>query len=526
MHAQRLGMVWCPDWPVVAARAARKLAEGQPIIVVESTRRGMRVRAACTQARRLGVCRGMRRREAEAFAPMASVVEVNLEEEARAFERVVRALEHFTPRLDYEEPGWVGFLARGPARYFGGEQSLAEQMIAAVHAVGIPEVRVGIAATRFVARLAARSTTHRPEPWRVVDSEATASFLAEWPVDALEDTALSSVFARLGITTLGALAALDLGDVVARFGAAGERAHALATGKSLAPPHLSPSPEELEVRYEFEPAVQAIEPVTFVVKRLADTLLDRLAQRGCASTAIVLHVETEHGEVTERCWRRDLPWRSPDLATRAHWQLEGWGQATAGVSMVRLVAEEVVDARGRQLMVWADERSREQVDRAVARLVGWFGPDAAVQAELQGGRTPQEQVAWIPYGTSRVGARAAGERSVSRAERAPWPGSLRGPAPTRLFPTPVAAELLSEDGTPVQVGGRGALRGIPELLRSALFSTRTEEILGWAGPWAQELRWWDRSVWARQVWWQIRVSDGVYLVRQLRGSAQLVGTWD
>ena len=521
MEAQRLGMVWCPDWPVVTAREARGLTEEHPIIVVESTRRGMRVRAACAHARRLGVCRGMRRREAEAFAPMASVLEANLEEEARAFEQVVRALEHFTPRLDYEDPGWVGFLARGPARYFGGEDQLAKQMIAAVHAVGIPDVRVGIATTRFVARLAARSTTHRPEPWRVVTSEATANFLAEWPVDALEDSALSSVLTRLGITTLGALASLELGDVVARFGAAGERAYALATGKRLAPPNLSPAPEELEVRHEFEPAVQAIEPVAFVVKRLADTLLDRLAQRGCASTAIVLHVETEHGEIAERCWRRDLPWHSPDIATRAHWQLEGWGQATAGVSVVRLVAEEVVDARGRQLMVWGDERSREQVDRAVARLVGWFGPDAVVQAELQGGRTPHEQVTWIPYGTPSAGA-----SSSVGTERAPWPGSLRGPAPTRLFATPVAAELLGEDGTAVHVGGRGAVRGTPNVLRSTLFSKKTVEILGWAGPWAQELRWWDRSARARQVWWQIRVDDGVYLVRQHRGKAELVGTWD
>lgn len=30
----------------------------------------------------------------------------------------------------------------------------------------------------------------------------------------------------------------------------------------------------------------------------------------------------------------------------------------------------------------------------------------------------------------------------------------------------------------------------------------------------------------RQVWWQVRVSEGVYLVRQRRGNAELIGTWD
>ena len=518
---QRLGMVWCPDWPVVAARHMRGADPEQPLIVVESTRRGMRVRAACFAARRAGVRRGMRRREAEAFAPMATVLEGSFEEEARSFERVVRALEAFTPRLEYEEPGWVGFLARGPARYFGGEPALAQQMIAAVQAAGIPEARVGIAATRFVARLAARSTTHRTEPYRIVSSEETVTFLDRWPVDALEDVALSSVLTRLGITTLGSFAALDLGDVVARFGTAGERAYALATGMTVGQPKHSAAPSELEIRYEFEPAVQEMDPVVFMVKQLADALLARLAERGLESTALVVSIESEHGERTERCWRRDLPWRSAEIATRAHWQLEGWDHATAGVSLVRLAAEEVVDARGRQLMVWGDERSREQVNRAASRLVGWLGPSAVVQAQLVGGRTPQEQVAWVPYGE-----RGGAEAPASRALAAPWPGALRGPAPTRVFAEPIAAELLGEDGVPVHVGGRGEARGVPKILRAAVLANGGAEVLGWAGPWAQELRWWDLATRARQVWWQVRVSEGVYLVRQRRGNAELIGTWD
>ena len=32
-------------------------------------------------------------------------------------------------------------------------------------------------------------------------------------------------------------------------------------------------------------------------------------------------------------------------------------------------------------------------------------------------------------------------------------------------------------------------------------------ITAWAGPWAQDVRWWDRSARARRVAWQVVVDD-------------------
>ena len=80
-HVSRTGCVWCPDWPVIAAR---KHADGlgaelrnRPLIVRERVGSRDIVRAASAEARATGVTRGMRRREAEARCPEAVCVDAD-----------------------------------------------------------------------------------------------------------------------------------------------------------------------------------------------------------------------------------------------------------------------------------------------------------------------------------------------------------------------------------------------------------------------------------------------------------------
>ncbi|MGI3784436.1 MAG: hypothetical protein ACRYG2_27055, partial [Janthinobacterium lividum] len=63
--APRVMVVWCPDWPVVAAAAELGLAVTDPVAVIA----GGEVFACSEEARRDGVRRGMRRRDATARCP-------------------------------------------------------------------------------------------------------------------------------------------------------------------------------------------------------------------------------------------------------------------------------------------------------------------------------------------------------------------------------------------------------------------------------------------------------------------------
>src|SRR5579862_8428218 len=122
-------------------------------------------------------------------------------------------------------PGLCAFGTRGPSRYFGGDEALAERVRSTVAEVlpGGHGCRVGVADGVFAAALAARRDV-------VVAPGATAAFLAPLPVRLLEEPELVDLLGRLGITTLGAFGALPAGDVVARFGAVGLSAHRRARG--------------------------------------------------------------------------------------------------------------------------------------------------------------------------------------------------------------------------------------------------------------------------------------------------------
>src|ERR1035438_7662658 len=157
---------------------------------------------------------------------------------ARWFERVITTVTGFCPDVEVAEPGVCAFGARGPARYFGGEAVLAAKIITAVAELGV-ESRIGVADGMFAARLAARQASPA-SPALVIPAGGTAGFLAAQLVTVLADQGLADqdlagLLKRLGLGTLGDLAALPAGDVASRFGAAGETAHRLARGLDSPP---------------------------------------------------------------------------------------------------------------------------------------------------------------------------------------------------------------------------------------------------------------------------------------------------
>jgi hypothetical protein len=111
--------------------------------------------------------------------------------------------------------------ARGPARFFGGEEAVADLLATTVE----EEVCIGVADGLFAAILAARSEL-------IVPPGTTADFLATWSVGTLARPDLAVTLQRLGITTLGQFAALPAANVSDRFGADAAACHAVARGES------------------------------------------------------------------------------------------------------------------------------------------------------------------------------------------------------------------------------------------------------------------------------------------------------
>ena len=247
---------------------------------------------------------------------------------------------------------------------------------------------------------------------------------------------------------------------------------------------------------------------------LADRLLAHLDALGLCCTRVVVEAETEHGERLTRCWRHEGALTPATLVARVRWQLDVWllaeGRAetrddaapddvvTAGLVLLRLAPDDLGPATGRQLGFWGgNPAAADRAGRALARVQGMLGPDAVVTAVAVGGRTPVEQVRWVPWGEER-GDPAAGSPPQ------PWPGAVPGPAPARIFDPPVAAELVDDTGAPVTVSGRGEPSGAPAGLWCAVLPGGGGPLVAWNGPWAHDLRWWDAR--RRRALWQVVVA--------------------
>ena len=516
--AVRTLVVSCPDWPVVATA----LSPALPVAVLAAGR----VVACSGPARAEGVEAGLRRRQAEACCPSLVVVESDPARDARAFEPVVAAVESFAPRVEVTRPGVCSVATRGPSRYFGGDEALVARVADRVDDVlGVAGgCRVGVADGPFAAEQAGRLGM-------IVPAGGSAAFLAPFPVAILESAvdsaaatdgdgrALVELWVRLGVRTLGDLAALPAPAVAARFGPAGAIAHRLARGLDERPLWARTPPPDLTVTAELDPPVESVETATFVAKSLADQLCARLADQGLAATRVGIEAETEHGESLARLWRL-AGLDAAALAQRARWQLEGWllgtGAPTAGITRLRLVPDEVRPDRGRQLGFWGGEGAdAERAARGLARLQGMLGHGAVVTAVLEGARGPAEQVRLVPWGDER------GDGD----DVPPWPGRLPPPAPATVHRQPLPAEVVDAGGAPVGVTGRARPTGAPA--RLSIDGGPWAEVAAWAGPWPVDERWWDARTRRRRARWQVVTAAGAaHLLAVEAGRWSVEATYD
>jgi protein ImuB len=434
---------------------------------------------------------------------------------AQRHERVIAAVTVFCPDVEVVEPGVCAFGARGPARYFGGETALAVRITAALADLGV-ESRTGVADGLFAALLAARDG-------QTVPPGGTARFLAAQPVSVLADQDLAALLSRLGLGTLGDFAALPVRDVASRFGGAGEGAHRLARGLDSRPLATRPPPPDLSVIQEFDPPEPRAEPAVFAAKALAGRLHDGLAARGLTCVRVQVAVTWADGRESSRRWRHDGLLSAAAVADRVRWQLDGGQPAPpddentpGGITVLRLVPDQVVRATGQQLALWGEALVSDRVARAAMRIQAMLGHEAVLRPVLGGGRNVQDQVTPIPFGEKTEPRLPAGR---------PWPGRVRGAAPGLVFPAAREAEVTDDAGRAVNVSGRCAVSAAPA--RLAVRGDPPRRVTGWAGPWPLSERWWDPSAARRRARFQLATEDGRAWLAVLQDGRWLVeaGYW-
>jgi protein ImuB len=514
MAPVRTMLLWCPDWPVIAADIVEGVPATGPVAVLHANR----VVACSAAARAEGVRRGLRKREAQSRCPQLTVVDHDPGRDVRAFEPVVAAVEEVVAGVEVIRAGACAVAARGPTRYFGGEEQAAERIVEQVAQTCEVESQIGIADGVFAAGLAARSG-------RIVPAGGTPDFLAGLPVEALGRPPLTDLLRRLGLRTLGDFAALPAGDVLARFGFDGTLAHRLAGGGDHRPLAVRRPPPDLAVTetYDDDP-LDRVDAAAFAARTLAERLHDTLAGHALACTRLGIEAVTAHGQELRRVWRHDGLLTAAAIADRVRWQLDGWltgtsrrpgsGRAgparpTAGIIRLRLVPEGVLAHVGLQPGLWGETgQERDRAHRALSRVQGILGPESVLTAVLGGGRSPADQARLVPWGD---------ERTPVRPLVPPWPGRLPSPAPALVLPVPLPAVVHDATGEPVRVTARLEVSAAPARLETDAGGAGAVEIVSWSGPWPVDERWWAPSEARRRARFQVCLADGTALLLSLAG---------
>ena len=469
-------------------------------------------------------------------------------------------LEGFCPQVEVLRPGTCALSARGPARYFGGEEALTRKITEAVASQGF-SCRVGVADGLFAAQLAAQAGPSG----LVVAAGRTPVFLAPHPVSVLGSPELADLLPRLGIWTLGEFAALPAAEAGSRFGTQGALAHRLARGADPRPLALRPPSADLSVQLDFDPPAEQAEPVIFAAKTLAEQMHAGLAARGLACVRVQIQAVCADGREITRLWRHDGLLSALAVAERVRWQLAGWragrdgpgrddaaragsgrdgpscpgpscpgpscpgpscpgpscpgpscpgpsrptashsrrrepdheGIQVGGITLLRLVPDQLVRNEGHQLGLWGDAFISDRVARAAVRVQAMLGHNAVTRPTLAGGRGPAERVTLVPFGDAKD--------PLFPADR-PWPAQIPAPAPATVYPVPLPAVITDDCEEPVTVTGRALVSAPPARLSAD--GGPWLAVTSWAGPWPVTERWWDPASARRCARFQLVTEDG------------------
>ncbi len=210
---------------------SRPELHGLPVIVGGSGSRGV-VLSATYEARAFGVHSAMPMMRARRLCPQAVVVKPDHEAYAEVSHGVMEVFRSVTPLVEPISLDEAFLDVRGAARRLGGARAVGEWVRATVEDEQGITCSVGVATTKFVAKLA--SARCKPDGLLVVPPGEVVPFLHPLPVGALwgvgEKT--ETVLRGLGLHQVGDIANTPLSTLQRALGpGAGAHLHALAWGR-------------------------------------------------------------------------------------------------------------------------------------------------------------------------------------------------------------------------------------------------------------------------------------------------------
>lgn len=407
---------------------------GRPVAVGGGGRRGV-LAAANYEARRFGVASAMPSARARQLCPDLVILSGHYQRYAEVSARLMTIFASRTPLVEPIALDEAFLDVSGARRLLGDGLDIARSLRDEVHRAEGLWCSVGVASTKFVAKLASRAA--KPDagasaglPVGVVaggegvvwvPDEATEAFLHPLPVSALWGVGPATLdrLRRHGLESVGDLAVLPTGvleHIVGR--AAGAQLHRLSRGVDARRVEGDRQAKSVGHEQTYPADLHTTEAVERELLRLADAVAARLATGRLAGTTLT--VKVRFGDFT--------------TITRSHTPPEPLSSTTAIVAVARDVVAEIDPAPGVRLL---GVSVSGLVPQGAARQLSFD----ELAGEDPGGQQIQQAVDAIRrrWGTDAIGPAAlleAGGLGLRRRGDDPWgPSGPSGSGPAPGDPT-------------------------------------------------------------------------------------------
>ena len=370
----------------------RPALRGRPVIVGGGGSRGV-VLSATYEARSFGVHAAMPMSRARRLCPAAFVIEPDFAAYAQASAGVMAIFRSVTPLVEPLSLDEAFLDVAGARRRLGRPAQIGENVRARVHDEQGITCSVGVAATKFLAKLG--SARCKPDGLIVIPATGAVAFLHPLPVAALWGVGerTEEVLLRYGLRTVGDIAQTPVATLQRILGSAvGTHLHRLAWGqdeRTVVPhePDKSIGAEETFAHDVDDPLVIRRE-----LLRLAEKVGARLRTQGYAGRTVSIKVR--FADFTTLTRSRTLS--EPTDVAREIYAVAGTLYTALCLERARLrlvgVRVENLTSAGtvaHQLALDEREAGWRQAEQAVDKAGARFGPGSVQPAALID-RRPQD----------------------------------------------------------------------------------------------------------------------------------------
>jgi DNA polymerase-4 len=360
---------------------------GRPVVVAGPGPRGV-VTSASYPAREYGVRSAMPAARARALCPGAVFLPPDFGAYLAASAAVMGIFRDVTPLVEQLSLDEAFLDVAGARRRLGGPARIAAQLRARVAAELGLTCSVGVASTKFVAKLG--STRAKPDGLLVVPAASVREFLHPLPVEALwgvgEHTA--EALRRLGLRTVGHLAQAPVGMLRAAVGtAAAGHLHELAWGRD--PRQVNPELVEKSIGAEttFDVDLADPAPVRRALLALSGKVAVRLRAAGQVGRTVSIKVRFADFRTVSRSRTLRAPTDVAHDVFDTAWRLFEALRCGDRIRLVGVRVERLSQAADvpHQPALGAPERGWRDAEIASDAVAERFGPAAVRPASLLDG---------------------------------------------------------------------------------------------------------------------------------------------